>query len=135
MTGRQATALEAWRIAHFGSPDNSGPGADLNDPEKDGIVNLLEFATAGDPLAPTVTIGQLVKNGSTLEYTYTRARAALAEVKYVREFSSTLTGVWSQTGATVETIISEDATLQVVRVNTPAGSSGKRFVRLRVTRL
>lgn len=47
-----ATALQAWRLTWFGSIDNSGPGADLNDFEKDGGPNLLEYATGGNPLVP-----------------------------------------------------------------------------------
>ena len=38
------TALQAWRQTYFGSPDNTGDGADLNEFDHDGIVNLLEFA-------------------------------------------------------------------------------------------
>ena len=135
LTGSMATALEAWRQTYFGSPYDAGPGADLNDADGDGIVNLIEFATASDPTAPTLAPGQLVKNGTTLEFTYIRRKDALGEVSFVREYSVTLNGTWSRTGSTVETILSDDGTLQTVRVNTPAGSTGKRFVRLRVTRL
>jgi len=135
LTGREATASEAWRVMYFGSPDNSGPGADLADPDADGLLNLLEFATHTHPLEWSPPPGTLVKNGTVLEFTYTRAKAALAEVDFVREFSATLSGLWSQTGSTVETILSDDGTIQVVRVNTPAGITGQRFVRLRVTRL
>ena len=99
------------------------------------MVNLLEFATVSDPLTVTPPIGTLVKNGSTLEFTYPRAKAALTEVSYVREFSGPLTGTWSQVGGSVETILSDDGTRQVVLVTTPAGVTGRRFVRLRVTRL
>ena len=35
-------AQESWRQSNFGDPSNSGSGADLNDPDHDGIVNLLE---------------------------------------------------------------------------------------------
>lgn len=43
------TPLQTWRQTYFGSTDNSGAGADLNDPDKDGIVNLLEFAFGLNP--------------------------------------------------------------------------------------
>ncbi|MEI6653474.1 MAG: S8 family serine peptidase [Verrucomicrobiota bacterium] len=53
------TQLETWRLTYFGSSDNSGPGADLNDPDHDGIVNLVEYAFG---LNPTVnSAGQLPK--------------------------------------------------------------------------
>ena len=95
----------------------------------------MEFATASDPLEVSPPIGQLVKNGSTLEFTYTRRKAALGEMTFRREFSETLTGAWSTFGGALETILSNDGEMQQVKVTTPGGSSGKRFVRLRVTRL
>jgi hypothetical protein len=41
-----------WRQTHFGSPENAGPGADLADPNGNGVNNLLEYALGGDPVAP-----------------------------------------------------------------------------------
>jgi hypothetical protein len=38
--------LESWRQDNFGSPDNSGIGADGEDPDQDGQTNLDEY-TAG----------------------------------------------------------------------------------------
>jgi len=134
VTARLTTAHETWRVLYFGSPDNSGPGADLSDPDADGLANLMEFATHTHPQEWSPPPGTLVKNGTVLEFTYPRAKAALAEVDFVREFSATLSGLWSQTGSTVETILSDDGVVQMVRVNTPAGITGQRFVRLRVTR-
>jgi uncharacterized delta-60 repeat protein len=134
LTGSLATPLEAWRVANFGTPYPTGPAADLSDPDNDGLANLLEFATNTDPNTSSPPVGLLVKNGSTLEFTYTRRKAALSELNFVREFSATLSGTWGTTGSTVETILSDDGTLQTVRVNTPAGNTGKRFVRLRVTK-
>lgn len=135
VTSTQATPLEAWRTLHFGSPNNTGSVADLNDADGDGLGNLMEYATASDPLASSPPVGELVKNGSTLEFTYTRRKAALTEMTFIREYSETLIGTWGRVGYTVETVLSDDGTFQTVRVNTPAGTTGKRFVRLRVTRL
>ena len=134
VSGRLATASEAWRLQHFGSADNTGPGADLADPEGDGLVNLLEFAVAADPHTFTAPIGTLVKNGATLEFTYSRPTAAVAELNYQLQASLTLSGVWNSTGVT-STILSDDGTTQLVKATAPAGSLGRRYVRLRVTRL
>jgi hypothetical protein len=38
------SAQEIWRQTHFGSIQNVGDGADLNDYEGDGLVNLTEYA-------------------------------------------------------------------------------------------
>lgn len=51
-TSGSLTPLQTWRLAHFGSADNSGDGADSNDFDKDGVVNLLEYALGGDPKIP-----------------------------------------------------------------------------------
>lgn len=132
LTGLRSTVSEAWRNEHFGSPENTGPGADLNDPDGDGLVNLVEFATGGHPLAFTPPVGQLVKNGSNLEFTYTRPTAVTAELNYQLQASITLSGTWT-TVVITSTVLSDDGTTQVVKATAPAGT-GKRFVRLRVTR-
>ena len=62
------------------------------------------------------------------------SKTALGEIAFVREFSQSLAEGWSQVGGMVETILEETTDLQKVRVNTPAGTAGRRFVRLRVTR-
>ena len=59
--------------------------------------------------------------------------AALAEVSYKLEYSASLGGLWSVVGTT-STVQSDDGVTQVVKATAPAGN-GKRFVRLRVTRL
>jgi hypothetical protein len=135
LTGTQATAGEAWRKQYFGTFPNTGDAADLSDPDGDGIVNLMEYATGSNPVVKTPAIGVLVKNGNTLELTYTRFKAALGEVNYKLEWSETLPGTWSSLGGTNVTILSDDGVIQTVKSTLPAGTAGKRFVRLRVTRL
>jgi hypothetical protein len=63
----------------------------------------------------------------TLEFTYTRNKAALGELSFVREFSESLSGTWSTVGGAVETILGDDGALQTVRVSVPAGSSDPGF--------
>ena len=48
-TGSALSSLEAWRLAFFGSPDNSGDGANDNDANNNGLSNLLDFAYGFDP--------------------------------------------------------------------------------------
>lgn len=43
--------LENWRLTYFGSTSNTGDAADDADPEFDGLVNLIEFATGSAPNA------------------------------------------------------------------------------------
>ena len=77
LTGTGITNLQAWRLQHFGSIDNSGQGADVNDPDFDGLSNLLEFATGSDPEQSSPMPGEITLNGSTIEFVYTRAVAAI----------------------------------------------------------
>ena len=51
-TGGNISPLQGWRLTHFGSTDNSGDGANLNDFDADGYANLLEYAFGGDPKIP-----------------------------------------------------------------------------------
>jgi hypothetical protein len=133
LTGRQATATDLWRQTHFGSMDEAGPASDQSDPDADGIPNLVEFALGSHPKESTPAPGTLVRNGSTLEFTCWRSKAALGEIAFVLEFSQSLADGWSQVGGMVETILEETTDLQKVRVTTPAGTAGRRFIRLRVT--
>ena len=133
LSGRQATALEAWRVAYFEHPDDTGPGANLHDGDADGIVNLLEFATASDPTVSTPSPGQLIHNGDNLEFTYTRPLAATRELTYSVETSTTLTDPWIPADPAASNVVSDDGVLQQVKVTVPAGSQARFFLRLRVT--
>lgn len=43
------SAVQAWRLAHFGSFDNTGAAADNADPDGDGTLNKTEFRLGLDP--------------------------------------------------------------------------------------
>jgi len=126
------TALTSWRVMWFGSPDNSGPGADMADPDGDGLVNLMEFATGQEPFTRLPLPATINYNGSQLEFTYPRSKAAHAEMQFIVEWSDSLAAnTWTING-TGETIESETAAKEQVKVTIAAGPSAKRFVRLRV---
>jgi autotransporter-associated beta strand protein len=127
------TPLQNWRYQHFGTTANTGPAADTFDANNDGETNLLEFATAQNPLTPALAAIGLVKNGATLEFTYTRATAALADgVIFTVEWRDSLTtGAWSSAGVT-EQILSDNGTVQTVKASVAAGS-GSRFLHLKVS--
>lgn len=134
LTGTGIMTLEAWRKQNFGSPANSGAGANDNDHDQDGLANLLEWACALDPTRHSSMPAQGARNGASFEFIYTRHLAAMnAGMGFAVEWSDTLTsGAWSAAGVT-ETIISDNGTVQQVKATVPAGSSGRRFVHLKVT--
>jgi hypothetical protein len=53
------TRLQSWRDQYFGRSDNAGNAADTADPNKNSIVNLLEYALVGDPAGNTTGIAIL----------------------------------------------------------------------------
>lgn len=129
------TRQESWRQTHFGTTANSGNAADLFDANGDGEANLLEFGTAQNPNSNTRSTPVVVKNGATLEFTYTRSLAALADgVAFIVEWSDTLGGTdWSTAGVSAPVILSDNGVTQQIKVTVPADSGLKRrFVRLKI---
>ena len=129
------TRTETWRRQNFGATANTGTAADTFDANGDGEVNLMEFATAQNPNAATNAKPTLLQNGTTLEFTYTRSNAAIADgVAFTVEWSDTLAAdSWSNAGVT-EQILSDNGTVQSVKASVAAGVGGRRFLHLKVTR-
>jgi hypothetical protein len=127
------THQELWRFANFGSYDSVGSGADAADPDGDGLSNLMEYALDTTPNASGVMPAVLALNGANLEYTYTRSTEAKDNgVTYQIEWSDTLAlGSWSIETVTQQ-ITSTQGALETVKASVPAGTVGKRFLRLRV---
>lgn len=138
LTRLTPTAWQSWQAANFGTATNdpaiAGATADI---ERDGIVNLMEFALLLDPNTPSTLPISIVKNGATLEFTYTRSKAAFTSgVIFTVEWSDTLAaGSWSMTGVSAPVILSDNGVTQQIKVTLPAGIGVVgRFVHLNVTR-
>lgn len=135
LTGTGMTGSESWRVQYFGNSANSGNGADTFDADFDGIVNLLEFATHTLPTTSNAMPGQANRSGGSVEFFYTRAKAAMSDgVQFSVEWSDDLTSINWSTEAVTESLASENSEVQNIKAVLPAGSIGRRFVRLRVTR-
>jgi autotransporter-associated beta strand protein len=136
LSASAASPWEDWRAANFNTaeladPLVSGPDADK---DRDGIVNLLEYATATLPGIPNTIPASVEKNGATLEFTYTRNKAA-TDLEFLVKWSETLApGSWSTIGIADQNPEpqSETATTETLRILVPAGTV-RRFVRLEVT--
>ncbi len=145
------SAIEAWRIANFGSAANSGIGENFSDAaDSDGLHNLLEFAFGTDPktadqgdLAIDGTVNgiptlNVVSNGGANEFKalFTRRddHGASGSVTYTLQFSSDLeTWVDSIEDPTVIADSSDDPAYEVVSVNFPfflPGGETARFFRV-----
>lgn len=133
ITGTNATVnfilqskLEAWRSTWFGSTLNSGNGADLNDYDKDGLVNLVEYAFGLNPTQNSA--GQLPQPqviGSNLVVSFTNP-AGVAGITYGAESSSTLApGSW--------TAIPDTGTSGLHVFSVPLGTHAALFGRLKIS--
>ncbi|MCE9608825.1 MAG: autotransporter-associated beta strand repeat-containing protein [Chthoniobacter sp.] len=129
-----ATAQQAWRFTYFGTVQNIGTAADTFDGNGDDESNLMEFATGQNPTAATSATPALVKNGATLELTYTRSLAAMADgVAFTPEWRDDLiTGAWSSAGV-MEQILTDNGTTQTVRASVAVGA-GSRFLHLKLSK-
>jgi hypothetical protein len=131
--GPTYTHQELWRFANFGSYTSDGSAADSADPDGDGLSNLMEYALGTGPNSSGVMPAVLALNGANLEYTYTRSTAAKDNgVTYQIEWSETLeAGSWS-TETVTQQITSTQGALETVKASIPKGTTGKRFLRLKV---
>lgn len=128
------TPIEQWRFANYGSVLNTGTGLDTADTDIDGTSNLLEYATKMNTAANDVVPQSAAKNGSVIDFTYTKNKSA-TDVTFVVEWSDTLLNDWSTVGVSAPTILSDNGTTQQIKVTVPASVGvTKRFVRLKVTR-
>ena len=124
--------IEGWRRKFFGFSGNTGNAANSADPDNDGTMNLLEFATNHDPTTADSGVTSVTSAGGLLTLSYTRALAAVAAgVQFFAEWSDSPGGPWSTAGVT-EAITSSDASTEQVQASVSLGSGPRRFVRLRV---
>jgi autotransporter-associated beta strand protein len=126
--------IEQWRFTHFGSMLNAGPGLDTADDDGDGTTNLMEYATRMDPNLSDTLPQSATKNGSIIDFIYTKNKSA-TDVTFAVEWSDTLDNDWSTTGVSAPAILSDNGTTQQIKVTVPANSGvTRRFVHLKVTR-
>ncbi len=125
------TAMENWRLAHFGRSEATGPAADLADPDADGLVNLVEYALGLAPLevdtaaAPATTAA----DGYWL-FLYPRP-VDRADIAYAVEVTSDLAN-WMTSGVEHEQVSVVGQTA-VWRARYPQADAPRLFFRLRIT--
>jgi hyaluronate lyase len=118
--------IEQWRQQHFGN--TTVP--DTDDLDKDGTINLIEYATKMNPATNDVVPQSATMNGANLEYLYTKNKSA-TDVTYTVEWSDDLVS-WSAAGVT-SSVLTDGTTTQQIKALVPAGVA-KRFVHLKVAR-
>lgn len=90
-----ASLRESWRLAQFGSAENSGNGADLNDYDRDGLPNLIEYAFGLDPKKNSAAAMPMVqRSGDSCVMSFTQP-AGVGGITYGAEWSpDLLSGSW-----------------------------------------
>lgn len=140
------SALESWRIAHFGAAGNSGSAADAADPDRDGIPNALEWILGGNPLASSRRpVPRLTATPSNLALMFTRDDDSEPMTTLKAQWSTDLRD-WIDVpigpsdsgpdGNGVLVTVTENGTAPdtiVVTVPAANGSTGKLFLRLRAS--
>ena len=112
---------------------NDGP---LDDPDHDGICNLLEFALGGEPMKPSrAVLPVLAKSTNAWTFEYERAMLSVSATAQVVEYGADLTR-WSELPIPATSadgvIISPGTVSDHVKVTLPAMGAGG-FVRLKVS--
>ncbi len=138
---------ETWRYQNFTTIHNTGTAADLADPDKDGLVNLLERAFNLNPNQPTLPI-LITATGTTglpnirstgtdaslhLIIEYLRRKASTNPgLTYTPQFLTDLGAAWQDFTGT-ETVQSIDTVWERVTVEDTATGELKRFGRVKVS--
>jgi hypothetical protein len=125
--------VDAWERAQFSNSLTSNNG--MNDPDRDGMVNLLEQALGTPPMSAARTTHPVtVRLDASGRLVMTVAKPAgldLSNLRYSVEFSSDLTA-WS---AAQGVVLQNSANVLEVRDHITASGGAKRYVRLNVSRI
>ncbi len=129
--------IEAWRQLHFGSPENTGQGADENIAANDGMPNLMKYALGINPTTPGASAAPTgTRQSGLLKLTFTRRRDA-TDITYRVEGTSDPATDWTTLYSSAQTPYEggqNESSPVTVSDNPPSGTPTKRFMRLKVTR-
>ncbi len=125
------TPLETWRHSHFGTYLATGDAAPFADPESDGLDNVLEYLTGGDPNLPgTSPLSAASRDGSQFSLTYRIDPDAIG-VPWKFERSANLqAGSWTEFVPESNALIETVGGVEVRQVVFDAGGADRIFVRL-----
>ena len=114
------TAADTWRMEYFGDAANTGDAADNADPDKDGLVNLLERAFNLDPTqcgVPVLTPGTGTSGLPAIGLSGTGATSML-RVEFLRRKNSGLIYIPKRSSTlAIDSFVPMSATLVVASIN------------------
>lgn len=134
LTVFSSDSLVAWRQVNFMTVAATGSAADDADPDGDGIVNFLEYATGTSPNTTSPAPFTLGRQGNFLTLSY--PRTADPALTYSVEGASSLSGPWIEvaTGNNPSTGAANIAGIVTVTDTVSLVDNPLRFLRLKVTR-
>ncbi len=135
----QDKPMDAWRFSKFTTAELADPAqsGDLSDFEKDGTVNLHEYAFGLAPKTSDTTGLPVVsiQPGGALAIAYTHVKSA-TDITYIVEVSNNLSAWFS--GATYTSVLGtvDHGTTETVTVGSLLAptSAGTQYLRVRITR-
>ncbi|RKX34548.1 MAG: hypothetical protein DRP64_19995 [Verrucomicrobia bacterium] len=131
--------FEEWVIGY--GLDPGGSGAQLEDPDSDGLDNLAEYALGGNPkdgnattYSPILGVAAAGGGSNVVEYVYNRRpNAASLGLTYGLNTSSNLTNAWNNVGTAYETGSADiDPYFESVTNSIPVIES-EGFIQLRIS--
>lgn len=132
------TPLATWRQINFGTPANSGNGADNADPDHDGLVNIFEYAFNTNPNASNAPPVSYSLVGDHLRLTFNRTHPAPSDLTYIFEVTTDLVnGLWqSGPSFTTQTVTDNSDGTETVTVTDSVSTSSQpaHYVRIRIGR-
>lgn len=119
-----ANNIQGWRQLHFGTTANSGNAANDADPDRDGVVNLLEYGFGMNPTVRDAALRPLPTfNGSQLIASFSQP-LGVTDVAYTADVSTNLTN-WSP--------IADGGSGRAHTFAAPNSAAGRSYMRLKVS--
>lgn len=98
------TPVQTWRTAKFGTANNTGSAADDQDPNHNGISNLMEYALGGDPVGHTTGTAVLPQAargaGNQLQIRFTR-HLDRTDLTLTVQAAASLDGPWQEVASSI----------------------------------
>jgi len=112
----------------------SGQATDTSDPDKDGVINQLEYAFDTLPgSSSSSAMPALEYSGGVMSVVYRKNTLATDLTYQVQASATLLSSGWTDV-TTADTILSTSGYVQTIRATVSSTSDSKRFIRLKVNK-